>query len=57
MRQITMTAEQTAAYDADDMAAIRAVYDQAQELADECGETVEVYTEDGILAEAKYPQA
>lgn len=50
MRSITMTPEQTAAYDADDMAVIRELQAQAQRLHEETGETVEVYTDDGIVA-------
>lgn len=50
MRSITMTAEQTAAYDNDDMSVIRDLMDQAQRLHEETGETVEVYTADGIVA-------
>lgn len=50
MRSIIMTAKQTAAYDNDDMEVIRDLMEQAQRLHEETGETVEVYTDDGIVA-------
>lgn len=57
---ITMTAEQTAIYDADGGEAIElmtAMNRQAQALADETGDVVEVVTADGIVANTREPQA
>lgn len=56
MKMITMTAEQTEAYDADDVAVMQGLIREAQELADESGETVEIYTADGIVADSRSPQ-
>lgn len=56
MRSITMTAEQTKRYDADDTQLMRELIAQAQALANETGETVEIYTADGIVADARAPQ-
>lgn len=56
MRSITMTADQTAAYDRDDRALMAGLIAQAQELADETGETVEIYTDDGIVADSRTPK-
>lgn len=60
MRSITMTAEQTAVYDGGDERASRpmmfGLIAQAQALADETGETVEIYTADGIVADSRTPQ-
>jgi len=55
MKAITMSPEQTATYDADDAAAVelmRELRRQAQEMI-EAGEadSVEIYTDDGIVAE------
>jgi hypothetical protein len=55
MKSITMTADQTAAYDADDLDAIRTIRAEAQALANASGESVEVYTDDGITAFAHTP--
>ena len=56
MRSITMTQEQTEAYDNDDAQVLRELIQQAQKLADETGETVEIYTADGVVADARSPQ-
>lgn len=56
MKSITMTVEQTAQYDADDAAVMDELIAQAQALANETGETVEIYTADGIVADARLPQ-
>lgn len=50
MKSITMTAEQTIRYDADDVALIRELRAEAEDLHRQTGETVEVYTADGIVA-------
>lgn len=55
MRSITMTAEQTAAYDREDRALMAMLITQAKQLANETGETVEIYTADGILADYRTP--
>jgi hypothetical protein len=57
MKMINMTAEQTQAYDADDVSVMQSLILEAQELADESGETVEIYTADGIVADARSPAA
>ncbi len=54
MKIITMTAEQTEAYDADAMGVMKVLSRKAQEMANESGETVEIYTEDGILTDVRY---
>lgn len=55
MRSIKMTVEQTETYDHGDGPAqdklMRGLRAQAQELFDETGETVEIYTADGIVAD------
>lgn len=60
MRSITMTAEQTEIYDSGSASEQRALMaeliEQAQALADETGKTVEIYTADGIVADARVPQ-
>jgi hypothetical protein len=57
MKALTMTVAQTAAYDdADDIEVLSALIARAQKLADESGETVEIYTADGIVADAREPQ-
>lgn len=59
MRSITMTAEQTAVYNGPDGAAyelMRELISQAQSLSDDTGETVEIYTADGIVADSRTPQ-
>lgn len=57
MKTITMTEAQTEAYDADDMTVIRDIAEEAQALANKTGEPVEVYTDDGVVAMAKEPEA
>ncbi len=56
MTSLTMTAEQTSIYDGDDEQAARQMMTelrkQAAEAAKETGRTVEIYTADGIVAEA-----
>lgn len=56
MRAITMTAEQTRVYDDGDERAAKALMQelrqQARELREQTGETVEIYTADGIVAAA-----
>lgn len=55
MKSITITAEQTAIYDSDtpeSVALMRELRRQAQQIADSTGETVEIYTADGIVADA-----
>lgn len=56
MRSITMTQEQTESYDNDDADVLRELIRQAQQLANETGETVEIYTADGIVADARSPE-
>ena len=55
MKMITMTADQTHAYDADEPQCLSALIAQAQAAADESGQTVEIYTADGIVADVRYP--
>lgn len=55
MKSITLTAAQTAAYDADDMDLVRQITAEAQALANESDTLVEVYTADGIVVAWKYP--
>lgn len=50
MQAIYMTQEQTEAYDCDDTAVWQEIIYQANRLNSETGETVVVYTSDGILA-------
>jgi len=56
MKAITMTEEQTVIYDEGDDAEVAALLRdlraEAQRLADFTGETVEIYTADGIVVEA-----
>jgi len=56
MKAITMTEEQTVIYDEGDDAEIlsllRDLRAEAQRLAEATGETVEIYTADGIVVEA-----
>jgi hypothetical protein len=57
MKAITMTSEQTRAYDDDDTGdVLRAWIRKAQALADETGHLVEIYTADGIVVDARQPQ-
>lgn len=60
MRSITMTSEQTETYDGgsdeEQIALMAALRRQAQALADDTGETVEIYTAEGVVADAVYPQ-
>lgn len=56
MKMITMTAKQTEAYDADDVSVMQSLIRDAQELADKSGETVEIYTADGIVADSRSPR-
>lgn len=56
MRSITMTTEQTQRYDADDTQVLTDLIAQAQAMADKTGETVEIYTADGVVADARTPQ-
>lgn len=59
MKAITLTQDETTIYDGRNDSARSAmltdVYGRAQSLADECGETVEIYTDDGIVVEAIRP--
>lgn len=55
MQSITMTDEQTERYDADDRDLMVQLNAQAQTLADQTGETVEIYTADGVVANAVTP--
>lgn len=60
MQAITMTPEQTEIYDQDGAEAVelmRTLTKKAQELADDTGQTCEIYTADGIVAEVRYPEA
>lgn len=53
MRSITMTAEQTAVYDGSNEQAARALMSELRREAETMrkpGETVEIYTADGIVA-------
>lgn len=55
MRSITMTDDETRIYDADGKDAIELMADlrdRSRALARETGETVEIYTADGIVADA-----
>jgi hypothetical protein len=54
MKTITMTAEQTAIYDADNTASVELMRElkAEAEAIREPGETVEIYTADGIVADA-----
>lgn len=56
MQTITMTTEQTARYDVDDRELMSELNAQAQALANETGDTVEIYTADGIVANAVTPE-
>ena len=59
MQTITMTTEQTAIYDEDGREArelMTRLNAQAQALANETRKTVEIYTEDGIVANAVQPE-
>ena len=49
MKSITMTADQTRRYDEDDLSVITELRVEADSIR-EHGETVEVYTNDGITA-------
>ena len=56
MQTITMTPEQTARYDGDDRELMSELNAQALALANETGDTVEIYTADGIVANAVTPE-
>ena len=57
MKHVNMTDEQTARYDADDTDVMRELIAQAQAIANDSGEMVEVYTADGIVAASVTPDA
>jgi hypothetical protein len=56
MKIITMTKDQTALYDEGDEMIMRTLNRRAQALADASGESVEIYTDDGVLANVREPQ-
>jgi hypothetical protein len=60
MQNILMTEDQTATYDENGRDAVSLMAElrkEAQKLADRTGQTVEVYTADGIVATAVNPLA
>lgn len=55
MKSIIMTAEQTAIYDSDTLESVELMRDlraKAKMMAESSGETVEIYTADGIVVDA-----
>jgi hypothetical protein len=54
MRSITMTNDETARYDADDRDLMTSLIGRATVVAEQTGETVEIRTEDGIVAGVVY---